>query len=149
MTASGKEKPPGHGAADHFVAEELLGQGGIAQVHAARDAHLDRTVALKTLRPELNQDTGQRERFYREARILANLAHPGAIPIYEAGTLPDGQSFYSMQKVEGRTLQELLATRSPDDISSRHRTAHFVHIFQRVCETVAFAHQHNIIHRDL
>ncbi|MEA3231710.1 MAG: serine/threonine-protein kinase [Thermodesulfobacteriota bacterium] len=135
--------------ATHFEPGEHLGEGGIAQVRAAHDDSLQRMVALKILRPELADDGDHRERFYREAQILADLDHPGAIPVFEAGTLPNGHCFYSMQKVDGRTLQEFLDDRSKEDILSRHKTAHFIDIFERVCQTVAFAHQRDIIHRDL
>ncbi len=133
----------------HFSLDEHLGEGGMAKVYTAHDSKLERLVALKLLRPELESDPSHSERFFQEARILAEINHPGTIPVFEAGMLPDGHSFYSMQKIEGETLQELLDNRTTEEIKSRHKTAHFIDIFERVSQTVAYAHQRGVIHRDL
>ena len=133
----------------HFRFGEHLGEGGMAQVYSAHDGSLERTVALKLLRAELDANTDHHERFFQEAKILADIDHPGTIPIFEAGVLPDGQSCYSMQKIEGETLQELLDKRTGEDIQNRHKTAHFLDIFERISQTIAFAHQRGIIHRDI
>jgi len=128
---------------------DLLGEGGMALVHGARDAQLERTVAIKQLRPELAGSGTARGRFFDEAQIMAGLDHPGAVPVYEAGRLADGQLFYAMKKVRGRTLRELLAERPREEILSHHTMTHFVDVFHRVCQTVAAAHGQDVIHRDL
>ena len=122
----------------HFSLGEHLGEGGMANVYTAHDSNLERLVALKLLRRDFENDPGHSERFYQEARILADINHPGTIPVFEAGTLPDGHRFYSMQKIEGKTLQTLLDARTKEEIRSRHRTAHFIDIFERACQTVAY-----------
>jgi len=127
----------------------LLGEGGMALVHVARDAQLERTVAIKQLRPELAGSDTARERFFDEAEIMAGLDHPGAVPVYEAGRLADGQLFYAMKKVRGKTLRELLAERPREEMLSHQTMAHFVDVFHRVCQTVAAAHGQDVIHRDL
>ena len=149
MEKSTSEKGQPAGVLHHFSCGDHLGEGGMARVYTAHDSKLDRTVALKLLRQELESDPDHRDRFFQEARILANIDHPGTIPVFEAGMLPDGQSFYSMQKIEGETLQKLLDNRIKEEIESRHRTVHFIDIFERVCQTVAYSHQRGIIHRDL
>jgi serine/threonine-protein kinase len=121
----------------------------MAVVYEAQDTSLDRPVAVKTLRTEHAGDEGHRSRFAAEVRVMAALDHPGAVPVYEAGVLPGGEHFYAMKRVRGRTLRDLLATRTPGDVASRHSLAHFVDVFERVCQTVAAAHAAGVIHRDL
>jgi serine/threonine protein kinase len=132
-----------------YELSDPLGEGGMAVVYKATDRGLERTIAVKCLRDELASKDEMRQRFFDEARILGALGHPGAIPIHQAGRLPDGRFYYSMKKIEGRTLQDLLAERSPEQIRDRHRMLHFVDLFARVCETMAAAHAERVIHRDL
>jgi eukaryotic-like serine/threonine-protein kinase len=96
-------------------------------------------VAIKVLRdpspsPEL------RARLLREAEIIARLEHPGIVPVHDAGTLSDGRVYYVMKLVRGDRLDSYAAGRS---------TTEMLRIFQRICETVAFAHDRGVIHRDL
>jgi len=126
-----------------------LGHGGMAVVELAIDNRLDRRVAVKRLRKELANRVEARERFFTEARILAGLDHPGAVPVYEAGLLPDGDHFYAMKRVTGRTLRDLLRERTPDDLLDNRIKAGLTEIFLKVCQTVAAAHKKGVIHRDL
>lgn len=117
---------------------ERLGQGGMGTVYRARDRELRRDVALKVVRlPEASPDIAAR--MLREAHTLARLEHPGIVPIHDVGTLPDGRTFYAMKLVRGAPLDALPAT----PLAERFR------IIQRLCEAVAFAHAHGVIHRDL
>lgn len=126
-----------------------LGQGGMAVVELAIDKRLDRRVAVKRLRKELANRVETRERFFTEARILAGLDHPGAVPVYEAGQLPNGDHFYAMKRVTGRTLRDILRERIPDDLLDHRVKAGLTEIFLKVCQTVAAAHKKGVIHRDL
>ncbi len=126
-----------------------LGQGGMAIVELAIDHRLDRRVAVKRLRKELASKAEARERFFAEAQILAGLDHPGAVPVYEAGRLPDGDHFYAMKRVTGRTLRDILRERIPDDLLDHRVKAGLTEIFLKVCQTVAAAHKKGVIHRDL
>jgi tRNA A-37 threonylcarbamoyl transferase component Bud32 len=128
---------------------EPLGEGGMAVVYTATDRGLERTIAVKCLRDELASKDEMRQRFFDEARILGALGHPGAIPIHQAGRLPDGRFYYSMKKIDGRTLQDLLGERSPEQVRDRHQMLHFVDLLARICETMAAAHAERVIHRDL
>jgi serine/threonine protein kinase len=119
---------------------EVLGRGGMATVYLARDRELGRDVAIKVLRAA-GESPDLAERLRREARILARLEHPGLVPVHDMGTLPDGRVFYVMKRVRGRRLDEHLG----DEPSPAAR----LRLFERVCETVAFAHAHGVIHRDL
>ncbi|HKG60076.1 MAG TPA: serine/threonine-protein kinase [Pyrinomonadaceae bacterium] len=121
-----------------FVKE--LGRGGMGAVYLAEDRELDRLVAIKILNtPALTEDLGNR--MIREAQIIAGLEHPGIVPVHDVGTLADGRIFYAMKYVRGSRLDEYAA----QGASLRDR----LRKFQSVCDAVAFAHAHGVIHRDL
>jgi len=134
---------------DRYLLEGELGEGGMAVVHRARDLRLERPVAVKRLRPELEGHGTALERFLNEARILANLDHPGVVPVFDLGRLPDGGPFYAMKRVQGATLRQQLDARSREQVASRSSLEHFVDLYERVCRTVAAAHRDGVIHRDL
>jgi eukaryotic-like serine/threonine-protein kinase len=96
-------------------------------------------VALKVLPAETDADAAERLR--REARIIANLEHPGIVPVHDVGSLPDGRVFYAMKLVSGARLDALVREGRP--------LGELLRIFLRICEPVAFAHAHGVIHRDL
>ena len=119
-----------------FVKE--LGRGGMGTVYLAEDKELDRLVAIKVLHTPEGE---LRRRMIREAQIIARLEHPGIVPVHDIGTLPDGRFFYAMKYVRGSRLDEYAAQGS--SLNDRLRK------FQAVCDAVAFAHAHGVIHRDL
>ena len=122
-----------------YRALSLLGHGGMGTIWLARDSILQRPVALKILTAE-NSSADLVARLMQEAVVLARLEHPGIVPVHDAGTLPDGRTFYCMKHVEGHTLD-----RYADELPLRER----VRLFQRIAEPLAFAHSRGIIHRDL
>jgi hypothetical protein len=122
---------------------ERLGFGGMGVVYRSPDASLQRDVALKVLRPELNPSGIKR--FLQEADILAKLEHPGIVPIHLRGFLCDGRPFFTMKVVQGRTLDRLLRARE----AVSERLPNFLDIFEQVCQTLAYAHAKNIVHHDL
>ncbi len=134
---------------DRYLIGETLGEGGMAVVQKATDVQLQRPVAVKRLRPEYAAQGDIRQRFFAEAEILAGLDHPGTTPVFEAGLLPDGDCFYAMKKVRGKTLGDLIKERIPDDYLDRSNRAQFIGIFSRACQAVASAHDQGVIHRDL
>jgi eukaryotic-like serine/threonine-protein kinase len=117
-----------------------VGRGGMGTVWRAFDRELGREVALKVLSgPEPR--SGGEARLRTEAQVLARLEHPGLVPVHDLGTLPDGRLFYAMKLVRGRRLDEHVRDlRSP---------AARLGLFVRICDAVAFAHAHGVIHRDL
>jgi serine/threonine protein kinase len=117
---------------------EKLGQGGMGTVYLAHDRELDRQVALKVLRCDDGEST---TRMVKEARIIARLEHPSIVPVHDCGLLPDGRFFYAMKVVRGKRLDEQLAR--PIALADR------LQLFQKICDAVAFAHAHGVIHRDL
>jgi serine/threonine-protein kinase len=145
------DHPPG--SAGRYTLSRLHAQGGIGRVWVARDDRLGREVALKELRPERAANAAVRSRFLKEARVTGQLEHPGVVPVHELGTRPeDGQPFYTMRLVRGRTLSAAA--------SSYHRKRgrgeagplelpELLGAFVSVCNAVAFAHSRGVIHRDL
>ncbi|MEZ4435097.1 MAG: serine/threonine-protein kinase [bacterium] len=143
--------PTAPGQHPRYGLEGLLGQGGVAEVYLARDRRLGRPVALKALRPEIGVTRRGRQRFIAESQTTARLAHPGIIPVHDAGKLLDGRLFFTMQKVEGRTLRsvlEALRAGEPAEIA-RFSVLRLLALFHRVCMTVAYAHDQGVVHRDL
>jgi serine/threonine protein kinase len=118
---------------------KFLGQGGMGTVWLVDDSVLHRPVALKILTAE-NSSADLAARLMQEAVVLARLEHPGIVPVHDAGTLPDGRTFYCMKHVEGQTLDQHV-----DQLPLRQRLL----LFQRIAEPLAFAHSRGIIHRDL
>lgn len=122
-----------------YRALRQLGSGGMGTVWLAEDSVLHRTVALKVLAAE-SSSSGLAARLMQEAVVLARLEHPGIVPVHDAGTLPDGRTFYCMKYVEGQTLEQHIR-----GLSRRQR----LQLLQRIAEPLAFAHSRGIIHRDL
>jgi serine/threonine protein kinase len=119
---------------------DVLGEGGMGLVWRARDSVLGRDVAIKVLAAHLD-DTDLSSRLAREARILATLEHPGIVPVFDMGTGEDGTPWYAMRLVEGIPLD--VAARDGRDCRSLLR------IVEQLCDTVAYAHAHEVAHRDL
>jgi serine/threonine protein kinase len=119
---------------------EKIGQGGMACVYRARDRDLDRPVALKVL-CDPPSDPQAKSRLVHEARIIARLEHPAIVPVHDAGVLPDGRVYYAMKLVRGQRLDEYVDRSLPQ--------SDLLTIFEKICQAVAFAHAHGVIHRDL
>jgi serine/threonine protein kinase len=119
---------------------ERVARGGMGVVYAAEDEKLRRRVALKVLDVPGN-DADLANRLIREARVLAQLEHPGIVPVHDFGTLADGRVFYTMKFVEGQRLDKFIE--SVASIPDRLR------LFLRICDAVAFAHAQGVLHRDI
>ena len=132
-----------------YILGNPIVEGSTSVIFEALEPELGRQVALKRLRPESQQDPVATQRFLREARIGSLLQHPGVPPIYDCGTDPLGQLYYTTQLLEARSLADLLASLS--DPSEQHPPDfhHLLHIFLRACDTVAYAHSHGIYHGSL
>ena len=126
-------------AGERFDVRALLGEGGMGRVYSVYDRVLAREVALKVLALEA-ETPDLATRLAREARVLAQLEHPGIAAVHDAGTLEDGRPYYLMRLVRGSTLAASSVTSSRGE---RLRQ------FLRVCDAVAFAHARRIVHRDL
>lgn len=125
-----------------------LGEGAMGLVLDAFAPDLGQHLAVKQLRPELADDPEARGRFKEEAEIMAKIAHPGVLPVYGLDVVGNRPPFYAMKKVEGKTLDQILAdTREP--ATSLPRRNHLLRILLDACEAVASAHDKGVIHRDL
>jgi tetratricopeptide (TPR) repeat protein len=136
--------PPPLSAGRYQLLDEIA-HGGMGVIWRATDITLGREVAIKVLLDKFAPNSGTAHRFEAEARITAQLQHPAIPPVHDYGTLPDGRLFLAMKLIKGRTLEELLRQRS-DPAAERGR---FVAVFEQVCQAVAYAHAHQVIHRDL
>ena len=127
-----------------------LARGSMGVIQVARDLALQRLVALKQLRSETRVPNAA-ARFLDEARITAQLSHPGIAAVYEIGVGPDEVPFFTMQLIEGRTLAAILdGLRAGDaDAVRRFSRARLLNLFMQVCMTVAYAHARGVLHRDL
>ncbi len=97
--------------ADRYAITEEIGSGGMALVFRAHEVKHDRDVALKVLRPELTSQVG-RERFLREIKLAASLAHPHILPLHDSGDAA-GLLYYVMPLVEGPSLRDRLREEEP------------------------------------
>ncbi|MET8557459.1 protein kinase [Streptomyces sp. NPDC004959] len=123
-----------------------LGRGGMAEVWAAEDVRLGRTVAVKLLRADLAEDPVSKARFTREAQSVAGLNHHAVVAVYDSGEDTVGGNvvpYIVMELVEGRTIRELL-------LSAEAPTAdQALIIVSGVLDALAYSHQHGIVHRDI
>ncbi len=132
--------------AGRYALSGLLGRGGMAEVHRARDLRLDRDVAVKVLRTGQAADATFRGRFRREALAVASLNHPRIVAVFDAGeAVVDGVElpFIVMQYVEGRTLADLVRD------GSGLPAAEALEMTAQVLDALEHAHAGGIVHRDI
>ena len=125
----------------HFDVLEKLGEGGMGVVYRARDAHLDRLVAIKVLPAEKVADPERRRRFVQEAKAASALNHPNIITVYDI-TQAEGLDVIVMEHVDGKTLDALIPR-------AGMRLAEVLKIGVQVARGLSAAHAKSIVHRDL
>ena len=146
-------RPPGHAFEQEFPSlgealrgqfriERELGRGGMGVVYLAHDERLDRMVALKVLPAALAAEPHTRERFLREARTAARLAHPNIVPVYRADEA-GGSAYFAMAYVDGESLADRVRDRGPLP------PADAVPILRDVAWALAYAHARGVVHRDV
>ena len=135
---------------DRYQVGELLGRGGMAEVHEGRDLRLGRRVAVKILKPDLARDPAFLARFRREAQSAASLNHPNIVAVYDTGEDEYGEGaeaatvpFIVMELVEGITLKELLHS------GNKLVPERALEITSGVLAALDYSHRHGIIHRDI
>lgn len=134
-----------------YVISQLIGRGGMAEVHIGTDTRLNRIVAIKILRQDLARDPVFQARFRREAQSAANLNHPSIVAVYDTGeetiTASDGAEikvpYIVMEYVEGHTVRELLTDGNPVPLEEA------VEIVSGVLDALEYAHHQNLVHRDI
>ncbi len=146
---------------EHLELLNVLGRGGMGNVHAARDRHLLRTVALKVLNRTLTSDPSVVRRFFSEAQVLAQLEHPNIVPFFALEQTRDGSHAFSMRLVEGKTLGQYArdcadAIRAQNALGRKGKALDLrfalgtrLEHFLKVCDAMSYAHSRGVIHRDL
>jgi serine/threonine protein kinase len=131
--------------------EQEIGRGGMGVVLRAFDTMLNREVAVKVAMRDPHENELQIKRFLREAEVTGRLAHPGIVPIYARGKNPSGHEYFSMKLVVGLDLGELLKKWHGGDrsVRSEYPLPRLLAIFERICETIGYAHEQGVLHRDL
>jgi len=142
------------------VNSELTGiqfhaEGGLGVVYAAEDRQLKRNVAVKFIHDRVAGDPASRARFLLEAEVTSRLEHPGVVPVHGLGQTAGGRPFYAMRFIHGETLEDAIHRyhqRQDADASRSNRELQFRELlfrFVAVCQTIAYAHNRGIIHRDI
>ena len=133
---------PGDPAASgaEYELQEVIGEGGVGTVYAARQASIDRIVAVKMLRNEFAHKRDHRNKFLSEAVVTGELDHPNIVPIYDLGTSDVGNLFYAMKRVRGTPWSDVIRQQS---------LAENLRILMSVADAIAFAHSRGVIHRDI
>lgn len=136
---------------DQFSELRELGHGGIGSVLSAREKILGRELAVKILRPAYRKRKRSVGRIVREARATAMIEHPNIIPVHSLAVLDDVGVYFTMKKVSGETLQEVLAglEAGKTGYQEKYSGPRLLEIFISICQGVAFAHSKGVIHRDL
>lgn len=122
---------------------EKIGQGGMACVYKAEDELLNRFVAIKVLKPDLNNNEDFIEKFNKEAKAAAKLSHPNIVNVYDVGE-EDGIKYIVMELIEGKNLKELI--KSTNGFLDEKLV---IKIAKQIASALAEAHSNNIIHRDI
>jgi serine/threonine-protein kinase len=128
--------------AGRYLVESQLGEGGMATVYRARNALVDRVVAVKVMNREMARDNKLKERFRREAKNTAALAHPNIVEILDYGEAEDGAPFLVMELLDGQPLDKLIEHGPMPAAQVATLGAH-------VARGLARAHDFQVVHRDL
>ena len=134
--------PPGIVLGERYEIVQILGQGGMGAVYKATDLELNRTVALKVIRPELARHKAIVERFKQELLLAHQVTHRNVIRIYDLSEA-DGMKFITMEYVDGENLHTLIQQKK------RFSPNESVEVMQQVCRALEAAHSVGVIHRDL
>jgi serine/threonine-protein kinase len=143
-------------AGTRYTPRKLLGAGGMGEVHLCQDAFLGREVAMKVMKVRVSDGTEGHTRFLREARLQGQLEHPSIVPVYDLAANADGQPYFTMKRIGGKTLRDALdelidAGVKPswqprgEELSQRKLVA----LLSQASQAVAFAHARGVVHRDL
>lgn len=125
-----------------YAFEKLAAFGGMGAVYRGRQVSLDRPVAIKILPPEFGRQEDFADRFKSEARAMAKLNHTHIVAVYDFGITQEGHLYLVMEWVEGQTLHTLIQKGSLPVRKAAN-------LAMQLCEALAFAHQHKILHRDI
>ena len=142
---AGSTRAPKVARIGRYPVTGVLGRGGIGEVLQVYDPDLGRAIAVKILRD--SRDPVMRRAFAFEARVLGHLQHPHIVPVHELGTDDEGRPYFTMLRIDGRTLHDRLAelARTP----RIDATDELLDAFTKLCSAVAYAHDRGVLHLDL
>jgi serine/threonine-protein kinase len=134
-----------------YVPQGVLGEGGMGVVGLCKDVRIGRDVAMKLLRKEKKPSPDAQMRFEREARVQGQLEHPAIVPVYDLGVRPDGTPFFTMKRLHGETLAEILdgLQKGNAALAAAYSQRRLLAALSRVALAVAFANSRGVLHRDL
>lgn len=134
-----------------YLLGQILGEGGMGRVYAAKDIDLGRVVALKTLRDVNKNDPNMIRALLFEARITGQLEHPHIVPVHDVGVMSDHSVYYTMQLVGELSLKDVLSqVRDGNEYAERTYTlGRLLSYFRGICMAMEYAHDRGVIHRDL
>ncbi len=136
---------------ERYTKGETLGVGGMGEVRLSVDRRIGRSVAMKLIKAENVRVPKLRARFLFEAKVQGQLEHPAIVPVYDIGTRADGVEYFTMKRVHGRTLHEILRALAGGDKRTQvaYSRRRLLLAFQSACLAIEYAHQRGVIHRDL
>jgi len=131
-----------------FPVEGHLGTGGMGEVYKVRDEAFDRELALKVIRAIAQGDEAAAFRFAAEGRLTGQLLHPAVPPVYHLARDEQENWYYTMLRVRGRSLAEIIKEHQTDK-ESPWTLRRLLGLFVSICNGVSYAHSRGVIHRDL
>lgn len=128
-----------------------IAEGGMGRVDLVKDNDLNRYVAKKSILDVHMDDGGILERFVEEAQATGQLDHPNIVPVHDIGMDDEGQMYFTMKYIRGKTLEDVLdGLRAGDrEYEEEYSSTRMLQIFNQICNAIAFAHSKGVIHRDL
>ncbi len=136
---------------DRFRKQKIIGRGGMGEIWQAYDTIVRRQVALKQLRQDKSYSPKHLARFKREVQLTAKLTHPGTVFVIDYSDQP-GNAYYVMNLVRGRTLTRMIDDYHQNRVCGTASFVEFITLlnaFVSVCNTIAYAHLHGVLHRDI
>ena len=142
---------PASERADRYAFRKTLGSGGMGEIFLVRDVALGRDVAMKQLRPNALASARTVARFEHEARLQGQLEHPAIVPVYDLGARSDGTPFFTMKRVRGEALSDILERRLAGDEDTRARFGRrrLVAAIAQIALAAHYAHERGVVHRDI
>src|SRR6266446_8131594 len=133
----------GQTLAEKYLIEQLIKRGGMGSVYRGKHVMMDKTVAVKVLRPSLAGDNDVVARFSREAKAASRISHPHAVSVTDFGESENGVVFLVMEYLDGKPLKEVIKSEGPMQLGRA------VEILRQVSGALDAAHQQGVVHRDL
>ncbi len=137
--------------AGRYALHRKLGEGGMGEVRLCEDKRIGREVALKVMKADTAARRDALPRFLREARVQGQLEHPAVVPVYDMGLDDQGQPYFTMKRIRGLSLHEIIQRLKDKDALTRERFTRrrLLTAFNTVCLALDYAHSRGVLHRDL